>query len=112
MRSRDRRKVLLAAAGLTRDQSQNPDLSQIPQTQFRSLGVVSGPFPFSYQSYHSPKIFVSSSVVYPFKKYNLRSSCWRLQCYDDDLSHLPKVCLSSTSQSLVRVRVSRVAGCG
>ena len=33
--------MLLAAAGLTRGQSQNPDLSQIPQSQVRSLVVVS-----------------------------------------------------------------------
>ena len=38
--------ALLAAAGLTRDQSQNLDLSQIPQSQFRSLVVVPSAVPF------------------------------------------------------------------
>ena len=32
------------AAALTRSQSQNPDLSQIPQSQLRLLVVVSSPF--------------------------------------------------------------------
>ena len=59
--------MLLAAAGLRgakHTESQNPDLSQIPQSQFRSLVVVCRPLFLSkpHQSYHSPKFLKTERV--------------------------------------------------